>query len=86
MERRGMLLSLVGIPVALAGQSAQRSVTPRRRFVPQEVIEHYNLRPSEGYGLYVLGMDGRPYDLDDVLFAIFDMTQEHWRRWGSSAK
>lgn len=63
----------------LAAQ-AKKGEQGRRPVIPKEVIEQFDLRPSEGYGLWVLGEDGRPYALDDVLRVIFEMTKEHWQR------
>jgi len=57
----------------------------RPRVVPSQVIERYGLRPSER-GLFVLGEDGRPYDLDDVLAALFDLARPHWREFGAVQK
>jgi len=51
----------------------------RRPVVPRAVVERFKLRPSEGYGLFVLGEDERPYNLDDVLAALFELTRQHWQ-------
>lgn len=65
----------------LQSQMAQKAPIPeRRRVVPMEVIERFKLKPTEGtFAPYVLGYDGRPYLLDDVLDAVFELTAEHWR-------
>lgn len=73
MERRTILVGLLAAAIpAVAAEQSQQSMPRRRPVVPRIVIERFKLQPSE-YGLYVLGEDGRPYSLDDVLAVIFQI-------------
>lgn len=76
IKRRELLVGLAALPLAQVGRQQQPAA--RRRVVPQNVIDRFNLRPSNGYGPYVLGENGQPYDLDDVIAILFDITKEHW--------
>jgi len=72
MDRRQIMLSmLVAVPTVALAQS-QQSIPHRRAVVPRVIIERFKLQPSE-YGFYVLGEDGRPYSIDDVLAVMFQL-------------
>ena len=79
MERRKLLAGLAALPLAQIGNAGQFQQPRRRPAVPLAVIEKFRLRPSDGYGLYLLGEDGRPYSFDDVVTVLFEMSAEHWR-------
>ena len=77
MRRRDMLGALATLPFAQA-----QAGPPRKRVVPLEVINRFGLRVSSGYGPYVLGENGQPYDFDDVVAILFLLTREHWQQQG----
>jgi hypothetical protein len=74
MKRRNFLTGLAVLPLA----QSQQSVPPRKRVVPLEVINRFGLRVFNGYGPYALGENGQPYDFDDVVAVLFELTREHW--------
>lgn len=74
MNRRAFTQTILG-SLALGGEQTGRG---RRPVVPKQVIDGYGLRPTEGYGLWVMGEDGLPYSLDDVLVVLFAIVREHW--------
>ena len=84
-NRRAILRLLAAAPLAQMAQipsHATSSVQPvqRRRVIPMDVIDRFKLRPTMNqYGAFLLGEDGQPYDFDDVLAVIFEMTADHWR-------
>lgn len=77
MKRRDLLGMLAAIPLAQVGRQQQQA-PQRRRIVPRDVITRFKLKISNGYGPFVLGEDGLPYDLDDVIAVLFEATREHW--------
>ncbi len=61
-------------PLLKIGLPGERPI--RRIVVPSEFIRLYRLTPTEGGSYIVLGEDGRPYSIDDVLAVL---VQAHTR-------
>lgn len=70
MKRRAVLLGLAALAAPQAGKAQTQlqkvQSVKRRPVVPMSMIRRYGLEPSD-FGLYVMGEDGQPYALDDVL-------------------
>lgn len=85
IPRRTVLGFLAAAPLAQMVPSQQvaqsaRVAPQRRRVVPLDFIQRYKLTPSQNpYGPYLLGQDGMPYDFDDIMWAVFEMTRDHWQ-------
>jgi hypothetical protein len=61
-------------------RAQQITQAARRRVIPSDVINRFMLRPATNpFGPFVLGQDSMPYDLDDVLATLFELTREHWQ-------
>lgn len=62
-------------------QMAQSAPTVQRSMViPKEVIARFKLEPVRGqFTPYLLGEDGQPYSIDDVVAVLFELTKEHWQ-------
>lgn len=83
MKRReftGALFATAVGAIAVNSQSKQTAQLPireRRRVIPIQVIERFHLQPVTGTLVpYVLGENGMPYGLDDLLAA---MCETIWR-------
>jgi hypothetical protein len=50
----------------------------RKPVIPKEVIAEFQMKTSDYYGPWVLGEDGKAYNLDDVLHALFQLIKPHW--------
>jgi hypothetical protein len=76
MKRRQFVGLLAAAPLA---QLQSKSV--RRKVVPLEAIQKFNLQPTHvPFGPFVLGEDGKTYDFDDVIAVLFEITREHWSK------
>ena len=71
ISRRKVAALLAASPILLI-ETGKTQQMKRRPVVPSSIIRKFNLQPSE-YGLYVMGEDGKPYSLDDVLAVVFQI-------------
>jgi hypothetical protein len=78
MKRREMLTSMMGAVASVQAGNAPAQLRARRPVVPQQVIDEFKLEPTQGYGLWVMGENGLPYTLDDILSVIFVIIRSHW--------
>lgn len=78
MNRREAMVTLLGSLSVPQMQQQQYAPRGRRPVVPQQVIDEFHLLPTEGYGFWVMGEDGKPYSLDDVLLVLFQIVRQHW--------
>jgi hypothetical protein len=81
-DRRAILRLFASAPLAQMAQQSpiqHAAPPPRQRVIPMDFIIKYRLRPSAtSYGPFLIGDDGQPYDFDEVMGAVFEMTREHW--------
>lgn len=59
-------------------EQSQQVQKGRKPVIPQQVIDEFKMQPTEGYGLWVMGEDGKPYSLDEVLLILFTIVRSHW--------